>query len=170
VKKIALLLALALSPTAARAEDAAGRMRDAARAIEPVRDVAKMTPAEQAALIAIARDPKQPVYARARAIGLVGALPNDAARALWRDARAWEPRELRVQAAWAQGLSVVKDEKAFAAFTASLLSDDEAHLREVAVQLLFVEGSATSVARAKQHATTETDPVVQQLLARRLRG
>lgn len=155
-----LLLALACA-------DVETRMHDAARAIEATRDVAKMTAAEHAALVAIARDPKQPVYARARAIGLVGARPDDAAHALWRDARAWPQRELRVQAAWAQGLAA-KRTKAFAPTVAALLADDEAHIREVGVQLLFLDGSAASVATAKAHSEREADPVVRKLIERRL--
>lgn len=156
---------LSVSSTAAAAVEQ--RMRDAAHAIEATPGVAKMTRAEQRALIAIARDAKQSVYARARALGLCGAIPDDAAFALWREARAWPQRELRVQAAWAEGLARKRGPR-FLPYARALLAEEEAHLREVGVHLLFIEGSAAAIALAKQHAAIEPDPVVAKLLARRL--
>ncbi len=170
MKKTSLSLALLLAGGVAHADpaDVDARMGRAARAIEPVKDVAKMTPAEHAALLRIAHDPAQGLYARARAIGLVGAIPNDAAYALWALARTWREPELRVQAAWAEGTARAKTAQALP-YARALLHDDDVRLREVGVHLLFLQGTTDAVAAAKAHAAREPDLVVRALVERRLR-
>lgn len=157
------------SPIVTPDPDTRDRMRQSAAAIEGVSPeaVSGMTLGEQAALIAMARDTNERLYVRARAIGLVGALPNAEAEALWAAARTWPERELRVQAAWAQGLARRRTVEGFT-FAKGLLTESESHLREVGVHLLFLLDTPQAVDVATDHLATESDPVIRRLIDRRL--
>lgn len=129
--------------------------------------LAQLGEAEHAALLAIARDAKAPLYARVRALGFLGARRTKEVEALWAAAREWPEQELRIQAALSQALALGRTPDA-ARFAAGLLAAADSRVREVGVNVLFKLGTSEARELAKQHAERESDAVVRALIARRL--
>ena len=147
------------------------RMRTVAASIDvpmTLADAAKMTSTEHQALVALARDPRERLDVRARALGLASAKHNGPSEGLWAEARTWPEEALRVQAAWAQ-LSVRVRTSAGLPFAQELLASDDVKMREVGAHGLFLVGTPEALAVARAHRTSETSTLVQKLIDRRLR-
>lgn len=158
------------APRPAPSEAALGRMLRLCgdlHAVSP-QALARLSAEERRALAAIALDEGRPVYVRARAVAFLGARVDALAEAVWERARRDVHREVRLQAAWAQGLARAREGRGLA-FARALLDDPDPRLREVAVHLLFLTAKDEAPEVAEEQLASERDPVVRALLERRLR-
>ncbi len=117
-------------------------------------------------LRALARDRDRPLWLRARAVSLAGVRPSAETRALWRELRSAPEGELRVEAAWAEGLSLAQEPQR--TFAIRLLQDEEPAVREAGAHLLAIAGGEAARAFAQEHLRTEPDVVVRAVLSRKL--
>lgn len=130
-------------------------------------ELSRLDDEDLASLRHLAEDDQRPLWLRLRALGLASARPNEETRALWRRLRSAPERELRWQAAWAEGLS--RDGKERLAFAALLLEDHDEALREAAAHLLGTISKGMrqkAVALALERAKREPNPTVRAALER----
>lgn len=120
------------------------------------------------ALCVLARDRGQKVALRARAVALLPARPSALVDAVLQEARRDPEREVRLAAAWAQGL-LLRGQPGSLGFVRGLLDDAEPHMRETGVHLLFRLHPEEAPAIAAAHLATEQDPALRALVERRLR-
>lgn len=118
----------------------------------PADALASLDDADLAALRSLARDRERPLWLRLRALVLAGARPSEETRALWAALRQAPERELRVQAAWAEGLSRAGRDRV--TYAAGLLDDGDEALREAGAHLLAIatkndERRVLAIARAR---------------------
>ena len=131
-------------------------------------ELATIAPADVTALMHVAQDPRRPKWQRLKALSLLGRHPSPEVFAIWQVARTW-PKELRVQAAFSEGWAHRRD-KSFSAYANALLGDDDPALREVAIHLLYAQGSVAATKQLEDRLHQESNPICRALIARRLRA
>jgi hypothetical protein len=119
------------------------------------------------AFAALALDEGRPLFVRARATSLLGVRADALAFAVWRAQRRAPERELRVQAAWAEGLARGETEPG-RGFARALLDSPDRSLREVGIQLLARGASPAGLAAIRAHNERERDARLRALIHRRL--
>lgn len=132
----------------------------------PAAAIARLDDEDVLALQVLARDRERPLWLRARAVTLAGARPSDAVHAMWREMRSAPERELRIQAAWAEGLAGGAQHRR--GFAARLLHDDDARLREVGAHLLAIAGGERALTVARERIAIEEDAGVRAVLSRKI--
>ena len=125
----------------------------------------KLSPPEREHLIDVVTDVNALMYLRVRALQALSVVPDARVQALWH--RAWPERELRVQAAWCEGVWSLAQHTGIV-FAQSLLRSDDDHLREVGLQLLFLDDTPRALALVRAHQAAEHDVTLQRLMARKL--